>query len=73
MCLILKALSARRLLRGGGLLFEDCPIEDVVVLVAEGSEEDAKQLAQVDVVRALLKTQRSTVVKVHGKLSRISL
>ena len=55
------------------LLLQDGPVEDVVVLVVEGAEQDAEQLAQVHVVGRLLEAQAAAVVQVHGKLCRVTL
>jgi len=55
------------------LLLEHRPVERVVVLVVEGAEQDAEQLAQVHVVGRLVKAQAAAVVQVHGELGREAL
>ena len=57
----------------GRFLFEDGPVEDVVVLVVEGAEKDAEQLPQVHVVGRLLEPQAAAVIQVHGELSWVAL
>lgn len=46
------------------------PVEDVIVLLIQGSEQDPEQLAQVHVVRSLFESESTTVVQVHRELSR---
>ena len=58
---------------GGCLLFKHRPIKDVVVLVAERTEQDAEELTQVHVVRGLVEAQATAVVQIHGELRRESL
>ena len=53
---------------GGSFLFQHGPVESVVILVVEGSEEDAEQLPEIHVVWGLLEPQASAVVKIHGEL-----
>jgi len=60
-------------LSGSRLLFQHRPIESVVVLMIEGSKEDAEELAEVHVIRRLLEAQAAAVVKVHGELCRETL
>ena len=55
------------------LLFQQCPVKSVVVLMVERAEENAKQLSQVHVVGGLLKSQSPAVIQVHRKLGRKSL
>lgn len=53
--------------RGCSLLFEQCPVKGVVVLVIKGSKEDPEKLTEVHVVGCLLKPQTPTVVQIHCK------
>ena len=68
-----QGLRAARRHRRRRLLFQDRPIKHVVILVVEGAEEDAEELAEVHVVGSLLEAQASAVVEVHCKLRRITL
>jgi len=58
---------------GCGLLFQHCPVESVVVLVVQGSEEDPEQLSEIHVVGSLFEAKTSAVVQIHGKLCGESL
>jgi len=49
--------------------FQHVPVEDVVVSEALFVEEVTKQLAQIRVVRLVIKTQRTTEVEVCCQLS----
>lgn len=64
------AAPARRVHR---LLLHHGPVEGVVVLVVEGAEQDAEQLAQIHVVGRLVEPQAPAVVEVHGELRRETL
>lgn len=50
------------------LVLVDSPVEDIVVLEALTNKEIAEDLAEVRVVRLVVKTQRAGVVEVDGKL-----
>ena len=65
--------SAARTPRCSVLLFQQCPVKGVVVLMVECAEENTEQLAQVHVVWGLLKSQSPAVVEVHRKFGRKSL
>ena len=65
--------DAAALRAGSGLLLQHGPVEDVVVLVAEGAEQDPEQLAQVHVVGGLFEAQPPAVVDVHRELGRVAL
>ena len=52
---------------GCSLLFEQCPVKGVVVLVIKGAKEDPEKLTEVHVVGCLLKPQTPTVVQIHCK------
>ena len=52
------------------LLFEYCPIKDVVVLVVESSTQDSEQLAQVHIIWSFVEAETTTVVEVHCELCR---
>jgi len=53
---------------GGRLLLQHGPVEGVVVLVVQGSEEDPKQLPEIHVVWSLLEAETTAVVEIHGEL-----
>lgn len=53
--------------RGCSLLFEQCPVKGVVILVIKGAKEDPEELTEVHVVGCLLKPQTPTVVQIHCK------
>merc|ERR1719193_1047113 len=55
------------------LLLQHCPVEGVVILMVEGTEQDPEELSEIHVVWGLLKPQPAAVVEVHGKLCRESL
>jgi len=48
--------------------FQQIPVKDVVISKTLTMEQTTKQLAQVRVVRLIIKTKRSTVVQVSCKL-----
>lgn len=51
----------------GGYIFEDCPIEDVVVLESFTDKEIAEEFAQVGVVRLIIETQRTSIIQEDGE------
>jgi len=53
---------------GCSLLLQHGPVEGVVVLVVQGSEEDPKQLPEIHVVWSLLEAETTAVVEIHGEL-----
>ena len=55
------------------LLLQHRPVERVVILMIERSEENAKQLSQVHVIGRFVESQATAVVQVHGELSREAL
>ena len=57
-------------MRRDAVLFEDGPVEGVVVLVVQRAEKDAEQLSQIHIVGRLLETQAAAVVEIHGELAR---
>lgn len=69
----LTSLSLRSLGLDALLVFENSPIEDVVVLEALADEEIAEELAEVAVVGLVIEAQRAHIVEVRRKLLRESL
>jgi len=53
---------------GSSLLLQHSPVEGVVILVVQRTEEDPKELPEIHVVWSLLKPQSTAVVEIHGKL-----
>mmetsp|Transcript_98889 Transcript_98889/g.189798 ORF Transcript_98889/g.189798 Transcript_98889/m.189798 type:complete len:229 (-) Transcript_98889:400-1086(-) len=51
-----------------GLVVQDCPVKDKIVLVALAQEEDFQQPAQVCIVRAVLESQTAAVIEIGDKL-----
>jgi len=55
---------------GCSLLLQHGPVEGVVVLVVQGSEEDPEQLPEIHVVWSLFEAETAAVVEIHGELGR---
>lgn len=53
--------------RGRSFLFQHRPIEGVVVLVIQSTEQNAEQLAKVHIVGSFFEPQSSAIVQVHGE------
>lgn len=51
----------------GGVLFQRGPVEEVIKLMPQGTEQNTEELAEVHVVGRLVKAETTTVVKVHRK------
>mmetsp|Transcript_122964 Transcript_122964/g.226495 ORF Transcript_122964/g.226495 Transcript_122964/m.226495 type:complete len:229 (-) Transcript_122964:394-1080(-) len=51
-----------------GLVVQDCPVKDKIVLVALAQEEVFQQPAQVCIVRAILESQAAAVIEICDKL-----
>ena len=49
------------------LVFVDGPVEDIVILEGLANKEVAENLAEIGVVRLVIKAQRTRVVEVNGK------
>lgn len=54
----------------GMYVFEDSPIEDVVVLKSLADEQVAEEFAQVCVIRFIIKPQRPSIIQENSKLIR---
>ena len=54
------------------LLLQHGPVKDVIVLVVQSAEQNAKQLPEVHVIGCVGELQVAAVVQVHGELGRKS-
>jgi hypothetical protein len=54
----------------GGYVFEDGPIEDIVVLKSFSDEKISEQFPQVRIIRFIIKPQTPRIIQKNGKLIR---
>lgn len=59
--------------RGRCLLLKHRPIECVVILMIQSSEQDTEQLSQVHIVWRFFKPQTSAVIQIHSEFGGITL